>query len=32
MGHSERVGAGLYQNVPGNYETGLFESFVEYYK
>ena len=32
MGHSERVGKGLYQNVPGNYETGLFESFVEYYK
>ncbi len=32
MGHSERVGAGLYQNVPGNYETGLFDSFVEYYK
>ncbi len=32
MGHSERVGKGLYQNVPGNYETGLFESFVEYFK
>ena len=32
MGHSERVGAGLYKNVPGNYDIRLFESAVKYYK
>ncbi len=32
MGHSERVGSGLYKNVEGNYDSGLFESFVEYFK
>ncbi len=32
MGHSERVGTGLYQNVPGRYEMGLFESAVEYFR
>ena len=32
MGHSERVGTGLYKNVPGNYDMGLFLSAVEYYK
>ena len=32
MGHSERVGKGLYKNVPGEYEMGMFESLVEYYK
>ncbi len=32
MGHSERVGAGLYQNVPGNFDMKLFESAVKYYK
>jgi phosphoribosylformylglycinamidine synthase len=32
MGHSERVGSGLYKNVPGNYDSKLFESFVEYFK
>lgn len=32
MGHSERVGQGLYKNVPGNYDMGLFESAVEYFK
>ena len=32
MGHSERIGEGLYKNVPGNYEMGLFKSLVEYYK
>ncbi|MEA4869014.1 MAG: phosphoribosylformylglycinamidine synthase [Christensenella sp.] len=31
MGHSERVGAGLYQNVPGNYDMRLFESAVRYF-
>ena len=32
MGHSERVGASLYRNVPGNYEMGLFRSAVKYFK
>ena len=31
MGHSERVGAGLYRNVEGNYNLGLFESAVYYF-
>jgi len=31
MGHSERIGAGLYQNVPGNYDLGLFKSAVKYF-
>ena len=32
MGHSERVGKGLYKNVDGQYEMGLFTSAVQYYK
>ncbi len=32
MGHSERVGPGLYKNVPGRYEMGLFRSAVEYFR
>ena len=32
MGHSERVGKGLYRNVPGNYEIRMFESAVQYFK
>lgn len=32
MGHSERVGNGLYKNVDGNYDMGLFKSLVEYFK
>ncbi|MGN0173297.1 MAG: phosphoribosylformylglycinamidine synthase, partial [Acutalibacteraceae bacterium] len=32
MGHSERVGYGLYKNVDGNYDMGLFKSAVEYFK
>ncbi|MBQ3089431.1 MAG: phosphoribosylformylglycinamidine synthase [Oscillospiraceae bacterium] len=32
MGHSERVGKYLYQNVPGSYEMGLFRSAVKYFK
>ena len=32
MGHSERVGAGLYKNVPGNYDIRMFESAVKYFK
>ena len=32
MGHSERVGYGLYKNVPGTYDMQLFKSAVEYFK
>ncbi|MCD7783957.1 MAG: phosphoribosylformylglycinamidine synthase [Firmicutes bacterium] len=32
MGHSERTGRGLYKNVEGNYDMGLFASAVEYFK
>jgi len=32
MGHSERVGAELYKNVPGNYDLHLFESAKAYYE
>ena len=32
MGHSERVGHGLYKNVPGAYEIRMFESAVKYFK
>ena len=32
MGHSERVGAGLYKNVPGNYDIKMFEAAVKYFK
>ena len=32
MGHSERIGAGLYQNVPGNYDIRMFEAAVKYFK
>ena len=32
MGHSERIGEGLYQNVPGNYTIGMFSSAVNYFK
>ena len=31
MGHSERVGAGLYRNVPGNYDLKLFVSAANYF-
>ena len=31
MGHSERVGAGLYKNVPGNYDIRMFEAAVKYF-
>ncbi len=31
MGHSERIGDGLYQNVPGNYDSKIFEAAVEYF-
>ena len=32
MGHSERMGDGLYKNVEGNYDMMMFESAVEYFK
>ena len=32
MGHSERIGDGLYKNVPGEYDMGLFRSAVQYFK
>ena len=32
MGHSERIGYGLYKNVPGNFDMGLFRSCVKYFK
>ncbi len=32
MGHAERIGAGLYRNVPGQYDMKLFESAVKYFK
>ena len=32
MGHSERVGKGLYRNVAGNYDIKLFDSAVYYFK
>ena len=31
MGHSERIGTGLYQNVTGQYDLKLFESLVRYF-
>ena len=32
MGHTERWAQGLYQNVPGNYDMGIFRSAVEYFR
>jgi len=32
MGHAERIGAGLYKNVPGKYDMKMFESAVNYFK
>ena len=32
MGHSERIGSGLYRNVQGNYDMKMFESAVKYFK
>ena len=31
MGHSERIGDGLYKNVPGNYDIRMFEAAVKYF-
>ena len=32
MGHTERIGNGLYKNVVGNYDMGIFKAAVDYYK
>ena len=32
MGHSERIDNGLYKNVEGNYDMGMFRSAVKYFK
>ena len=32
MGHSERIGGGLYKNVPGEYDIRMFEAAVRYFK
>ena len=32
MGHSERIGSGLYRNVPGNYDIQMFKAAVKYFK
>ncbi len=32
MGHSERWAQGLYKNVEGNFDMGMFRSAVEYFK
>ena len=32
MGHSERIGSGLYKNVPGEYDMQMFRSAVEFFK
>ncbi|MCH5190800.1 MAG: phosphoribosylformylglycinamidine synthase [Oscillospiraceae bacterium] len=32
MGHSERIGNGLYKNVPGKFDMKMFEAAVKYFK
>lgn len=32
MGHAERIGAGLYKNVPGEYDMKMFSSAVKYFR
>ena len=32
MGHSERIGNGLYKNVPGEYDNQMFKAAVKYFK
>ena len=32
MGHSERIGKGLYKNVPGEYDLRMFEAAVKYFQ
>ncbi len=32
MGHAERIGNGLYKNVPGEYDIKMFKSAVKYFR
>ena len=32
MGHAERIGSGLYKNVPGEYDIKMFKSAVKYFR
>ena len=32
MGHAERIGSGLYRNVPGCYDLRMFEAAVRYFR
>jgi len=32
MGHAERIGPGLYRNVPGTYDLRLFASAARYFR
>ena len=32
MGHAERIGNGLYRNIPGRFDMGMFASAVAYYR
>ena len=32
MGHAERIGSGLYKNVPGEYDMKMFTSAVKYFR
>ena len=32
MGHAERIGSGLYKNVPGSYDMEMFKAAVDYFK
>ena len=32
MGHAERIGKGLYKNVPGEYDMRMFEAAVDFFK
>ena len=32
MGHAERIGNGLYKNVPGNYDIGMFRAAVKFFR
>jgi len=32
MGHAERIGSGLYKNVPGEYDMHMFSAAVEYFR
>ena len=32
MGHAERIGTGLYRNVPGDYDMEMFAAAVDYFR